>query len=95
MRDVRKRIEGLTDAVRQVLKDHDGAVWWKGICDEIKDRGLVIITREQEELAYGQPNFQHSVRRILTELTRRGEAIWVSRGMYMYNKNRRNHATNP
>lgn len=79
---MRKRIEGLTDAVRQVLKDHDGAIWWKDICAEIKDRNIVDITPEQEELTYGQPNFHHSVRRTLTTLVRNGEAIRVSRGMY-------------
>ena len=86
---MRERIEGLTDAVRQVLRDHDGPIWWKDICDEIKERGLAVITPEQEELTYGQPNFHHSVRRILTELTRprRGEAIRVSRGMYKWKGN--------
>ena len=79
---MRKRIEGLTDAVRQVLKEHEDAIWWKDICDEIKDRKIVDITPEQEELTYGQPNFHHSVRRTLTTLVGSGEAIRVSRGMY-------------
>lgn len=79
---MRKRIEGLTDAVRQVLKEHEDAIWWKDICNEIKDRKIVDITPEQEELTYGQPNFHHSVRRTLTNLVRNGEAIRVSRGMY-------------
>lgn len=74
-RDMREKIEGLTDAVRQVLKGHNNALWWKSICYEIKDRGLVHITAEQEEITYGQPNFHHSVRRILTELVRAGEVI--------------------
>lgn len=40
------------------------------------------ITAEQEEITYGQPNFHHSVRRILTELVRAGEVIRVNRGIY-------------
>ena len=79
---MREKIKGLTDAVRQVLEEHDSALWWKEICNEIKDRSLVNITPEQEEITYGQPNFHHSVRRILTELVRRGVAIRVNRGMY-------------
>lgn len=63
---MRERIEGLTDAVRQVLQEHDSALWWKKICHEIKDRGLVRITPEQEQITYGQPNFHHSIRCILT-----------------------------
>ena len=79
---MRERIEGLTDAVRQVIEERDGAVWWKEICYEIKDRTLVHIAPKQEEMTYGQPNFHHSVRRILTELVRRGKVTRVSRGMY-------------
>ena len=59
---MRERIEGLTDAVRQVLQEHDSALWWKKICHEIKDRGLVRITPEQEQITYGQPNFHHSIK---------------------------------
>lgn len=79
---MRARIEGLTDAIKQVLEDHNDAVWWREICYEIRDRGLVNIEPEQEELTYGQPNFHHSVRRMLSELVKRGEAIRVSRAMY-------------
>jgi len=79
---MRKRIAGLTDAIRQVLRKHEHPVRWKDICDEIKYGGMVSITPEQEEETYGQPNFQHSVRRILSELVKRGETTRVSRGMY-------------
>lgn len=79
---MRRKIMGLTNAIRQILKSHDEAVWWKQICDEIKDKGLLDITPQQEEITYGQPNFHHSVRRILSELVKRGEIIRVSRGMY-------------
>lgn len=79
---MRRKIIGLTNAIRQILKSHDEAVWWKQICDEIKDKGLLDITPQQEEITYGQPNFHHSVRRILSELVKRGEIIRVSRGMY-------------
>lgn len=81
---MREKIEGLTNAVRKVLREDDSAVWWKDICCEIKDRGLVSITAAQEEITYGQPNFHHSVRRVLTELVRRREAIRVNRGMYKW-----------
>jgi len=79
---MRRKIIGLTNAIRQILKSRDEAVWWKQICDEIKDKGLLDITPQQEEITYGQPNFHHSVRRILSELVKRGEIIRVSRGMY-------------
>lgn len=79
---MRERIAGLTDAIRQVLKEHYYPMSWEDICDEIKCGGIVSITLEQEEETYGQPNFQHSVRRILSELVKRGETIRVSRGMY-------------
>ena len=80
--DIREQIVGLTDAIRQVFKKHYYPIWWKDICDEIKRGGIVNITPEQEEETYGQPNFQHSVRKILSELVKRGEIIRVSRGMY-------------
>jgi hypothetical protein len=79
---MRKRIAGLTDAIRQVLQKHEHPMWWKDICDEISSDGIVDISSEQEEETYGQPNFQHSVRRILSELVNRREIIRVSRGMY-------------
>ncbi len=79
---MRQKIIGLTNSIRQVLESHSNAVWWKEICDEIKDRRLVDITPEQEETTYGQPNFHHSVRRILAELVKRGEVAHVSKGMY-------------
>jgi hypothetical protein len=79
---MREPIVGLTDAIRQILKKHDHPMWWKDICYEIRYGGVVSITPEQEEETYGQPNFQHSVRRILSELVKRGETIRVSRGTY-------------
>lgn len=80
---MRERIEGLTDAIRHVLRDHDTALSWEEICLEIRGKGLVYIAPQQEEITYGQPNFYHSVRRILTELLRRGEVTRVDRGMYL------------
>jgi len=79
---MRPKIIGLTSAIRRVLEGHADAVGWKQICDEIKDKGLVDISPEQEEITYGQPNFHHSVRRILSELIKRGEVIRPSKGMY-------------
>lgn len=79
---MRPKIIGLTSAIRRVLEGHADAVNWKQICDEIKDKGLVDISPEQEEITYGQPNFHHSVRRILYELIKRGEVIRPCRGMY-------------
>ena len=79
---MRPKIIGLTGAIRRALEDHADAVSWKQICDEIKDKGLVDISPEQEEITYGQPNFHHSVRRILSELIKRGEVIRPSKGMY-------------
>jgi len=81
---MRKKIKGLTNAVRELLREHDGAISSKDICHKIKDEGLVSLTAEQEEITYGQPNFYHAVRRTLLELVRRGEAIRVSRGMYKW-----------
>ena len=79
---MRQKIFGLTTAIRRVLESHDNAVWWKQICNEIKDKGFVDIIPQQEEITYGQPNFHHSVRRILSELVKRGEVNRVSKGMY-------------
>lgn len=79
---MRPKVVGLTSAIRRVLDSHADAVNWKQICDEIKDKGLVDISPEQEEITYGQPNFHHSVRRILSELIKRGEVIRPSKGMY-------------
>ena len=79
---MRNKIEGLTDAVKQVLEEYDHAVYWKDICIEIKDRHLVHITPEQEEITYHQPNYYHSVRKILSTLVERGEVNRISVGMY-------------
>ncbi|MCJ7656118.1 MAG: hypothetical protein MUO97_12635 [Dehalococcoidia bacterium] len=81
---MRKRIEGLTDAIRQVLREHDTALSWREICLEIRGKCLVHIAPEQEEITYDQPNFYHSVRRMLTGLVRRGEVARVDRGIYMH-----------
>ena len=70
--NMRQKIVGLTNAVREVLRRQNDAVWWRQICDEIRDKGLVDIMPQQEEITYGQPNFHHSVRRILSELVRKG-----------------------
>ena len=83
---MRPRIIGLTHAIRQVLMSHDDAVWWKQICDEIKYQGLLHITPQQEEITYHQPNFHHSVRRILSMLVKIGEVNRVSRGMYQISR---------
>jgi len=79
---MRPKVVGLTNAIRRALESHADAVSWKQICGEIKDKGLVDISPEQEEITYGQPNFHHSVRRILSELIKRGEVIRPSKGMY-------------
>ncbi len=83
---MRPRIIGLTNTIRQVLMSHDDAVWWKQICDEIRYQGLLDITPQQEEITYSQPNFHHSVRRILSELVKRGEVNRVSKGMYQMSR---------
>jgi len=85
---MRKKIIGLTNAVRELLREHDGAISSKDICHMIKDKGLVSITAEQEEITYCQPNFYHAVRRTLLGLVRKQEAVRVSRGMYKW------HASN-
>ncbi len=82
---MRQKIIGLTNAIRQVLESHSGAVRCKQICYEIKDKGLVDISPEQEEITWGQPNFHHSVRKILSVLSERGEIIHLSRGIYKIN----------
>ena len=79
---MRPKIIGLTNTIRQVLMSHDEAIWWKQICEEIIFRGLLNITPQQKAITYGQPNFHHSVRRILSELVKNGEVIRVSRGIY-------------
>jgi len=79
---MRKKIKGLTNAVRGILQEHDNAISSLDICHEVKERNLVSLTAEHKRKTYGQPNFYHSVRRTILGLVRTGEAIRVSRGMY-------------
>jgi predicted transcriptional regulator of viral defense system len=79
---MRPKIAGLTDAIRQVLESKTDSIHWKQICNEIKEKNLVDINPQQEEITYGQPNFHHSVRRIISELIKRGEVVRISRGIY-------------
>jgi len=81
---MRKKIKGLTNAVREILQEHGSAISSLDICHEVKDRGLVSLTAEQKRITYNQPNFYHSVRRTILSLVIRGEAIRVSRGMYKW-----------
>lgn len=78
---MRERIVGLTDTIRQVLGEaFPSDVSLKEIYAKVRYR--LDITPEQEEITYGQPNYQHSVRRILTELVRSGQVARTGRGMY-------------
>jgi hypothetical protein len=79
---MRPKIDGLSNAVRQVLRSHSGAMHWREIADDIKAKGLVSISPEQEEITYGQPNYHHSVRKSLSNLYRMREVDRPSRGMY-------------
>ena len=76
------KIAGLKAAVKTVLESHKGDVDTLTICKEIKTKGLVEITQEQEEITYGRPNYYHSVRRIPTELVRSGDLERLSKGRY-------------
>jgi hypothetical protein len=79
---MRQKIIGLTNAIRKVLENHNDAISWKDICYKIQERTLVEIAPAQEEITYVQPNWHHSVRRILSELVSNGEVLRVSKAMY-------------
>lgn len=78
---MRQRITGLTETIRGLLKEAQGKpLSLMEIYEGVHHR--LDITSEQEEVTYGQPNWHHSVRRILTELVREGEVIRVDTGVY-------------
>ncbi len=79
---MRPKILGLTNAIRQVLESKTNSIHWKQICNELKEKNLVDINPQQEEITYGQPNFHRSVRRIISELIKREEVVRISRGIY-------------
>lgn len=76
---MREKIEGLVKAVRQSFED-GSTISLAEIYEEVKKK--VDLTSEQEEITYGQPNFQHSVRRTLSTLVEKGEIIRVGKGKY-------------
>jgi len=45
--NIRERIEGLTNAIRQILKSQDTALSWREICLEIGGSGLLYMIPEQ------------------------------------------------
>lgn len=77
---MREKIKGLTQTVKQILEHRGTTMWLKEIYDEVENR--IHLTPEQKEITYEQPNFQHSVRRVLSELVKREEVIRVGRGKY-------------
>ena len=77
---MREKIEGLTQIIKQILEKSEAVLGLKEIYDNVEN--IVQLTPEQKEITYGRPNYQHSVRRILTVLVERGEAIRVNRGKY-------------
>lgn len=82
---MRPRIHGLTNAVDEFLRmAYPQSVWWKDVCDGIVSNSLVAIEPAQEEITWNQPNYQHSVRRILSELVKNQQAVHVKRGYYKY-----------
>ena len=81
------KINGIVDVIRQVLRV-DRVLCLEEIYAEVRTR--LDLTSEQKEITYGRPNFEHTVRSILSDLVQRGEVIRVDRGKYM--KARPNHS---
>jgi predicted transcriptional regulator of viral defense system len=74
----------LTEIILQILKaDRDTDL--QEIYAEIRE--TMPFTREQRETTYRVPNFQHSVRSILSALVKKGKAIRVRRGVYRKARN--------
>lgn len=77
----RERIRGLKRTVLQVLEDNKPrTLSCQEIYAEVARRKH--LTNEQMELTYGQPNFQHSVRRRLSTLVEEREVDRVRKGEY-------------
>lgn len=79
---MREPIIGLTEAIRQVLREAHEPLPLRKIYEEIDRK--ISIAPEQREITYGRENWKHSVRRILTELVRNGEVIRTSRATYKW-----------
>ena len=76
---MRERIAGLTDTVRQTLED-DSPFGLQEIYKKVRRK--LRLTSEQIETTYRTPNFQHSIRAVLSYLVKEGEVIRVSKGRY-------------
>ena len=76
---MRKRIDGLTDIVRQIL-EVDRPVGLQEICEEVRRK--VLLTSTLAEESFEMREFQHSIRAVVAHLVRRGEAIHVDVGTY-------------
>jgi precorrin-6B methylase 1 len=70
---MREKIEGLTQTIKQILRNSEAVLGLEEIYDKVENS--IQLTPEQKETTYGRPNYQHSVRRILTMLVDRREAI--------------------
>lgn len=81
---MRPRITGLTDAIRQIVNGKEGEVEEREIYEQLTYR--LNIQREQREVTFHQPNFQHSVRKILSYLVERNEIIRVRDGVFVSRK---------
>lgn len=84
---MREWIKGLTDVVKKCLCEKNTTISLQEIYECIKNDETLEISQEQNEITYYQPNWHHSVRRILAELVRNNEVKRVRRGVYEWNKN--------
>jgi hypothetical protein len=77
------RLFGLTDSIRKFIKSQDRVVSIQEIYQHVsKDRDLQIHS-ENEEVRYDRPRWQHSVRRAVLHLVRKGEVRWLGEGRYI------------
>jgi len=81
----RKPIKGMAKAIRDFLNKHNGIFSVQEVREYIK-RNL-ILTSEQNDITYGQPNWHHSVRKQLSNFVKYDEIIRVEHGKYVKNKN--------
>jgi hypothetical protein len=76
---MRERIQGLFEVIRQALEE-GGTLSVGDIYEKVKKN--IDLTPEQKEITHGQPNFHHSVRKVLFRLMKNGEIVRISKGKY-------------
>jgi len=83
---MRKPIPMLSIFVKNFFKEKTGPVSLQEIYDYIKNNESIKIPPERMEITYGMPNWQHSIRRIISGLLKQYMIMKVGRSSYVWNK---------